>query len=424
MPKSLSRRLIARLLWPIMSLTLLSWGLTAPPAEAATTRTTTGSCVDGGGMTWHTKVIWGSTYRSSTGKTKIAVDYAGWTSTLGQLRTDSIVTTYDGKGRLVRALNRTASVNYQYGSVYAARNPVNPVSGGAKIVITLGRDGDGFGNCSVTHSQSATADPVIAAVGDMVCASARPTTPTTCQHAAVAKSILAAAPNAFFTLGDNQYQRGELAEFRKSYDPTYGRLKAITRPTLGNHEYETPGAAGYFTYFGTAAGSPSRGYYAQDVGAWHVVTLNSERDIGAAGRQVAWLKADLAAHPNRCTLAIWHKPRFSSRNHPYNPELRPIYDALVAAKAELVLSGHDHHYERFAPQTGAGTASGFGMTQIVVGSGGHSLYTATTLVPNSVVHSGSGFGWLQLTLHPSSVDLRFVPVAGNTFIDRHAITCR
>ncbi len=415
---------ISRLVTSAVALTLIVWGLTAPPASAAVTRTTTGSCVDGGGLTWHTKVIWGATYRTSTGALKRSVDYAGWTSTLGRVPTDSIVRTYDGRGRLVRSLTRTATVDYRLGSVYAARNPVNPVSGGAKIVITLGRDADGFGNCSVTHSESATADPVIAAVGDMVCASKGATTPTTCQHAAVADSILASAPNAFFTLGDNQYQAGALAEFQKAYHPTFGRLKAITRPTIGNHEYETPNAAGYFTYFGTAAGHPTRGYYSHDVGAWHIITLNSERDFAADGQQLAWLKADLAAHPNRCTLAITHKPRFSSRNHPYYPQFQPLFDTLRAAKAELLLSGHDHHYERFAPQTGSGAASADGLTQIVVGTGGHSLYRATTLVPNSLVHSGDGFGWLRLTLHPGAADLEYVPVAGNTFSERHTIVCR
>ena len=424
MPRLSTTSPTARLLWAILTLTLVTLGVTAPPAQAATTFTTTGTCVDGGGMTWHTKVIWGSTYRSSTGQSKVSVDYAGWTSTLGRLRTDSIVSSYDGTGRLVRALKRTAAVDYRLGTVYAARNPVNPPSGGARIVITVGRDGDGFANCSVTHSQSATADPVIAAVGDLACAPTSPVTPTTCQHVAVSDSIVAAAPAAFFTLGDNQYQAGTLAEYKSVYDPSYGRLKTITRPTPGNHEYQTAGAAGYFSYFGTAAGSPSRGYYSQDVGAWHVVTLNSERDIGATGGQLAWLKADLAAHQNRCTLAVMHKARFSSRGHPYNVDFTPLFDALVDANAELLLSGHDHHYERFAPQTGSGTADADGVTQIVVGTGGKDVYIAGPLAPNSVVQSSSGFGWLQLTLHPSSADLRFVPVGGNTFTDRHSITCK
>ena len=414
----------ARLLWAILTLSLVMLGVTAPPAQAASTLTTTGSCVDGGGMTWHTKVIWGGNYRSSTGKSKVSVDYAGWTSTLGRLRTDSIVRTYDGAGRLVQTLKRTATVNYQLGTVYAARNPVNPPSGRPRIVITVGRDGDGFANCSVTHSPSATADPVIAAVGDLACAPNSPVTPTTCQHATVSDSIVAAAPAAFFTLGDNQYQRGTLAEYQSVYGPSYGRLKKITRPTPGNHEYQTAGAEGYFSYFGTAAGSPSRGYYSQDVGAWHVVTLNSELDIDAAGRQLAWLKADLAAHQDRCTLAVQHKARFSSRGHPYNVDFKPFFDALVDANAELLLSGHDHHYERFAPQTGSGEANANGVTQIVVGTGGKDIYIAGTLSPNSVVQSSSGFGWLQLTLHPSSADVHFVPVGGNAFTDRHTITCK
>ena len=261
MPRLSTTSPTARLLWAILTLTLVTLGVTAPPAQAATTFTTTGSCVDGGGMTWHTKVIWGSTYRSSTGQSKVSVDYAGWTSTLGRLRTDSIVRSYDGTGRLVRALKRTAAVDYRLGTVYAARNPVNPPSGGARIVITVGRDGDGFANCSVTHSQSATADPVIAAVGDLACAPTSPVTPTTCQHVAVSDSIVAAAPAAFFTLGDNQYQAGTLAEYKSVYGPSYGRLKTITRPRAAAAEALESGEAelaiGYFPDLRTA------GFYQQ-----------------------------------------------------------------------------------------------------------------------------------------------------------------
>jgi hypothetical protein len=407
----------------VLVLPLLSLGLAAPSAQSATSLITTRSCVDGGGVTWHTRVVWGSTYAASDGTTKVAVDYAGWTSTLGSVATDSRVSTYDGAGHLLQSLTRTAAVAYQQGTVYSVRNPVNPTAGGAAVKITLGQDGDGFGNCTVTHDQSATAAPVVAAVGDIACAPGSTTTSTACQQEAVADSILAAKPAALLALGDLQYPDGTLAQFRGSYDPSFGRLKAITSPAPGNHEYLTAGAAGYFDYFGTAAGERSKGYYSYEIGTWHVVVLNSERDISSTGAQLAWLKRDLAAHPNRCTLAVTHKPRFSTGEHGSNSTMTPFFDALVAARAELVLSGHDHDYERFAPQTGAGVASSTGLTQVVSGAGGKNLYGFPSVAANSVTRSNAGFGWLKLDLKRGSADLEFVPVGANTYRDRTTITC-
>ena len=408
-----------RRLGALLFFTLLL-SLPAPaPAHAATS--TTGSCVDGGGLVWNTKVIWSGTYRASDGTTKVAVDYAGWTTTLGSVATDSTVRTYDSSGRLLRSLSRTATVDYRQGTVYSYRNPVNPPLGG-RVVITVGRDGDGKASCSVTHRQGSTADPVVAAVGDLVCQPGAAVTATTCQHQAVADSIAAARPAAFLALGDNQYDAATLADFRSAYHPSYGRLKSITHPIPGNHEYKTAGAAGYFDYFGTAAGYRSRGYYSFDIGSWHVIALNSERDYGWSGAQVAWLKQDLAAHRNSCVLAYWHKPRFSSGLHGNNASTAPFFDTLLAGGADLVLGGHDHNYERFAPQTGSGAASASGLTSVVVGTGGKTHYGQGTLRPNSVARNFSTFGWLKLTLRPTAADLQFVPVGG-TFVDRARITC-
>lgn len=423
-PTSAPLPVAARQLSALLALALVVLGLGAAPAHATTTRATTGSCVDGGGVTWQTKVIWGSTYVTSDGVTKVSVDYAGWSSTLGTIATDSRVSTYDGAGRQVASLTRTATVNYRQGVVSAARNPVNPTSGGAQIVIRLGRDADGFGNCSVAHSQSATADPVVAAVGDIACKPGAVTTAKTCQQVAVSNSILAARPARVLTLGDNQYPDGTLAQYRGAYHRSFGRLRAITSPAPGNHEYHTSGAAGYYAYFGTAAGERTKGYYSHDVGSWHVVVLNSERDIRATGAQLTWLKKDLAAHPNRCTLAVLHKPRFSSGSHGSNAAMKPFFDALVSARADLLLAGHDHDYERFAPQTGAGVASASGLTEVVSGAGGKNLYGFGSRVANSVARSSAGFGWLKLTLRPTRADLQFVGVAGNTYRDRTTVTCR
>jgi hypothetical protein len=398
--------------------------VTAAPGHSFTsTRTTTGSCTDGGGVRWHTKVVWGATYVLN-GVRKVSVDYAGWTSPLGSVATDSSVRSYSGAA-LVQDLTRTATVDYRQGTTSVVRNPANPRSGAARIVISLGRDGDGAGSCSVTHSEStARTDPVVATVGDMVCPSGTPVTPTSCQQKAVSDSILAAAPNVFIPLGDNQYQEGALAQYRAAYEPSFGRLKSVTSPVPGNHEYQTADAAGYFTYFGTAAGVPSKGYYSFDVGAWHVIALNSEKDLAATGAQVAWLEQDLAAHPNTCTMAVLHKPRFSSGSHGSNAAMKPFVDALVAARAELVLSGHDHDYERFAPQDGSGRATSAGVVQVVSGMGGRSLYDYPVLAPNSVSRHNDGFGWVQLTLHPTSADLRYVGVGTNTYTETTNIACR
>nr|WP_294695638.1 metallophosphoesterase [uncultured Friedmanniella sp.] len=397
--------------------------LCVTPAHAATLRVTTASCMDGGGITWHTKVKWGGTYTSG-GTKKVSVDYAGWTSTLGLIATDSSVKSYDGSGRLVSTLTKVATVDYQQGTVYDGRNPVNPASGGAKVVIRVGRDRDGFASCSVTHREGA-ADPVIAAVGDMVCPPGYTATPSTCQHMAVSDSILAAKPSDFLALGDTQYGEGTPEQYAQAYQPSFGRLKKITRPVAGNHEYRTPGAGGYFGYFGTAAGDRARGYYSFDVGSWHVVALNSEVDISSTGAQLAWLKNDLAVNSSPCTLAMLHKPRFSSGGHGDYTSMKPFFDELVAARAELLLSGHDHNYERFSPMTGSGARSdSTGVTQLVVGTGGKSLNGTVTATYNSVVRSQAGHGWLKLTLRPTSADLSYVGVGDNPFTDRKTIACR
>lgn len=217
---SWSRR--ARRVGAVVGLTVLLAGTVSPSAEAAdATKTTTGSCMDAGGMTWHTKVVWGATYATSAGTRKVSVDYAGWTSTLGRVATDSTVTTYDAAGRGVGSLTRTATLDYQQGTVDDSRNPVNPPVGGT-ITIRVGRDADGAADCTVTHRQT-TADPVVAAVGDMVCPPGSLVTPATCQQQAVSDSILAARPASLLTLGDNVYNEGTPAQFRDAYHPSYGR---------------------------------------------------------------------------------------------------------------------------------------------------------------------------------------------------------
>jgi hypothetical protein len=238
-------------------------------------------------------------------------------------------------------------------------------------------------------------------------------------------------PGTVFTVGDNVYDSGTPTEFRNCYGPSWGRHKARTRPALGNHEYETAGASGYFGYFGSAAGDPSKGYYSYDKGEWHVVALNSNcgeitAGCGATSPMVTWLKRDLAANPSRCTLAYFHHPLFSSgSDHGNQPFVRPIWSALHAAGAEVVVGGHDHDYERFAPQRPDGTRDGErGIRQFVVGTGGAELGGFNYKERHSQVRNAKTYGVLKLRLAASSYGWRFVHVAGKTFTDSGSTRCR
>ena len=229
-------------------------------------------------------------------------------------------------------------------------------------------------------------------------------------------------------LGDNAYDTGSAAEFANCYDPSWGRFRARTRPAAGNHDYMTPGAAAYFNYFGAAAGDPATGYYSYDLGAWHIIVLNSNclyvGGCGAGSAQEQWLRADLAAHPALCTLAYWHHPLFSSALHGGEASMRAVWQALVEAGAEVVLNGHDHTYERFAPQSPYGAADpAQGLREFVVGTGGRSHYPFFAPAANSQVRNGDTFGVLALTLRPSGYDWRFVPEAGKTFEDAGSAAC-
>ena len=233
--------------------------------------------------------------------------------------------------------------------------------------------------------------------------------------------IVAAHPGrvTVFTLGDNAYPDGSAAQFADYYDPTWGRHKAITRPVPGNHEYHTPGAGGYFDYFGTAAGDPDKGFYAYDLGAWRIYALNSMTDTWAGSEQETWLRSDLAAHGDTaCVLAYWHHPRFSSGSHGSSEKTADLWRALYDHDADLILVGHDHNYQRFAPQTASGERDDErGIREFVVGTGGRSFYRITTPIANTETYATSTSGVLKLTLHAESYDFEFIPVAGETFTD-------
>src|SRR5436190_4467659 len=256
---------------------------------------------------------------------------------------------------------------------------------------------------AVGLGQAAAADPMIAAAGDIAC---DPTisgfnnglgTISRCQQKATSDLLVNAGMSAVLPLGDVQYECSGFSAFASSYGPSWGRLLSISKPVTGNHEYLTTGgtgcdatnagAAGYFKYFGAVAGDPSKGYYSFDVGTWHLVALNSQC-VQAGGcktttEQGKWLKADLAAHPAKCTLAYMHVPRFSSGGHA-KAIVQPLWDELYAAGADVVLSGHDHIYERLAPMTPSGELDPVhGIRQFVVGTGGATHTAIGTIAPNS-----------------------------------------
>lgn len=240
--------------------------------------------------------------------------------------------------------------------------------------------------------------------------------------------LLEANPGTVMALGDLAYPNGAPEDF-KCYDKTWGRVKDRTRPAVGNHEFHSTRASYYFEYFGSAAGDPKTGYYSYDLGTWHIVVLNSEctevSGCEAGSPEEKWLRADLAAHPSGCTLAYFHKPRFSSGlNHGNDPEVGAFWQALYDYNAELILNGHDHDYERFAPQDPNGNADPKrGIREFVVGTGGKNLREFGIHKSNSEVRNNGSFGVLKLTLKPTGYDWKFIPAAGKKFTDSGSGSC-
>lgn len=226
-----------------------------------------------------------------------------------------------------------------------------------------------------------------------------------------------------FTLGDNAYMDGSARQFRECYDPSWGRFRGRVRPTPGNHEYISLNAAPYFEYFGGDAGPTGLGYYSFNHGAWHIVSLNSEISTELNSAQGRWLLSDLAASTSSCTLAYWHKPLFSSGPNGDNPHMRPFWRILYEFGVEVVLNGHDHLYERFAPQDPDGRLDpDKGIRQFIVGTGGVPAYGFQLTKPNSQVRFNS-HGILKLTLMNDSYQWEFVPVPGARDRDSNTGTC-
>jgi calcineurin-like phosphoesterase family protein len=235
-------------------------------------------------------------------------------------------------------------------------------------------------------------------------------------------------PGTVFAAGDNAYDKGTAREYASCYGPSWGAFKDRTRPVPGNHEYNSRGATPYFDYWGPAAGTRGQGWYAYDVGSWRIYALNSNCTViggcGETSAQGRWLAADLTAHPARCVLAYWHHPRFSSGAHGNSSFMEDAWDVLYQAGADVVISGHDHDYERFAPQDPNGKAHpDRGIREFVVGTGGGALRRFNRPAPNSEVRNAVTFGVIVLTLRPDGYDWRFVPVAGSSFSDSGSDTC-
>jgi hypothetical protein len=286
-------------------------------------------------------------------------------------------------------------------------------------------------------------DPVAAAAGDIACDPASLDfngglgTSTACRQRATSDLLAGQGFSAVLALGDDQYTCGGYQAFLQSYDPSWGRVKAITHPVPGNHEYQTSGgtdcdatghAAGYFNYFGSTAGDPSKGYYSFDVGSWHLVALNSNCGLiggcAAGSPEETWLKNDLVSHPSACTLAYWHHPRFTSGSVGEDAEVAALWQDLYSAGADVVLNGHAHGYERFAPQDPSENYDPIGgVREFVVGTGGEDFHAFVTSEPLTEIRDDVTFGILTLTLHATSYDWRFVPIAGQLFADSGSAFC-
>jgi hypothetical protein len=277
------------------------------------------------------------------------------------------------------------------------------------------------------NTRHTTGDPVVVAAGDIASCSSKGDEATA--------HLLARIHGRVLTLGDNAYEDGTAADFRECYDPSWGKYKARTKPAPGNHDYSGGEAAigtakGYFGYFRKIASDRATGYYSYNLGQWHLLSLNSNcAEVGhcdSSSPQMRWLKANLAAnHDERCTLAYFHHPRFSSGvEHGSIEEVKPLWDALYAAGVDVVLNGHEHNYERFAEQDPNGRADPQrGIGEFVVGTGGESHYPIFEPIANSEVHNDHTYGVLKLTLHPKGYEWRFVPAGGGTFTDSGSARC-
>lgn len=266
-------------------------------------------------------------------------------------------------------------------------------------------------------------DPVLVGAGDIA----------SCDDLSGAEAtakLIDKIPGTVIAVGDLAYPDGSEEQFANCYGPTWGRFKDRTRPAPGNHEYHSDGASGYVRYWGDAAGDAKKAYYSYDLGKWHILSLNSEcTQVGGCGKeseQGKWLQQDLAKHPTACTLAYFHRPLFSSGlAHGRHPELKPLWEILYQGGADVIINGHDHDYERFAPQDPEGKADPqHGIREFVVGTGGKNSHRIIGLAQsNSEARQADTYGVLKVTLHANSYDWEFIPEAGKKFTDAGTGRC-
>jgi hypothetical protein len=272
----------------------------------------------------------------------------------------------------------------------------------------------------------------IVAAGDIACQPGNAVSPATCQQLATAELAASLNPTVVVPLGDNQYEQGAIAAYAGSFDATWGIMKSRMRPVLGNHEYLTPGAAGYFTYFGSVA-RPPNGWYSYNLGAWHVVVLNTNCrfvDCNPGGAENSWLRADLAANPRGCTMAFFHHPRFSSAGHYegggqlYDRQVtQTFWETLYAHGVDVVVNGHSHIAERFAPQDPSSfPAPGRGIAQFTVGNGGKGHDHLVTKARNSRFRT-THFGILEMALGPGRYAWRFLRAPDGSTLDSGSARC-
>jgi hypothetical protein len=295
---------------------------------------------------------------------------------------------------------------------------MHPLLTGVLGLVLLAIVGPGAAAGAVDSSETRVA---IVAAGDIADCG---TDGTQFPHATFTAALIQPSDAAILTLGDNSYPIGAPKEFEGCFQLTWGRYKERIRPSPGNHDYMTTDADGYYAYFGHAAGPGRRGYYSFDIGGWHVISLNSNVDASVGSAQYAWLRADLAASDALCTLAYWHHPLFTSGPHGNDPRMAAIFGLLHDAGAEIVLAGHDHLYERFAPQDASGQPDPErGIRSFTVGTGGARLYSLRTPQPNSEVRDDSTHGVLRLHLGAGDYEWAFMPIDGGPARDQGRTSC-
>jgi acid phosphatase type 7 len=338
--------------------------------------------------------------------------------------------------------------------VWLDGSPVADVSGDVSLgstpvqKIQLGDRGDGrifqiaFDDVATSsgYITAPRARWTIAAAGDIACdpANAAFNSGTgsggLCREQATSDLVAADNPDAVLALGDNQYECGGYDAFVQSYGPSWGRFRSMTFPVLGNHEYQTSGgtdcasgATGYFRYFGSRAGQSGKGWYSTDLGAWHLIALNSECSYiggcGAGSAEETWLKSDLRANAAECTLAFYHRPRFGATSSDDTDSMGAMWSDLEAAKVDVVLNGHIHEYARFQRLGASGSPEAAGIREFIVGTGGRSYQGSGS--PRSTVQasSTSQFGVLKLTLRDGAYDWEFVPTTTGGFTDSGTDSC-